>query len=40
MVPFAGWEMPVQYTGVIEEHRAVVEEQLKAMKEQRARSAN
>jgi aminomethyltransferase len=23
MVPFAGWEMPVQYTGVIEEHRAV-----------------
>lgn len=23
MVPFAGWEMPVQYTGVIEEHHAV-----------------
>ncbi len=23
MVPFAGYEMPVQYTGVIEEHRAV-----------------
>jgi aminomethyltransferase len=23
MVPFAGWEMPVQYAGVIEEHRAV-----------------
>ncbi len=23
MVPFAGWEMPVQYTGVIEEHKAV-----------------
>ncbi len=23
MVPFAGFEMPVQYTGVIEEHRAV-----------------
>ena len=23
MVPFAGWEMPVQYEGVIEEHRAV-----------------
>src|SRR5436190_2201501 len=23
MVPFAGWEMPVQYTGVIEEQRAV-----------------
>lgn len=23
MVPFAGWEMPVQYTGVIEEHRSV-----------------
>lgn len=22
MVPFAGWEMPVQYTGVIEEHTA------------------
>src|SRR5437763_5568652 len=23
LVPFAGWEMPVQYTGVIAEHRAV-----------------
>ena len=23
MVPFAGYEMPVQYEGVIEEHRAV-----------------
>ncbi|HEV2590353.1 MAG TPA: glycine cleavage system aminomethyltransferase GcvT [Gaiellaceae bacterium] len=23
MVPFAGWEMPVQYEGVIKEHRAV-----------------
>jgi aminomethyltransferase len=23
LVPFAGWEMPVQYTGVMEEHRAV-----------------
>ncbi|MDH3592883.1 MAG: glycine cleavage system aminomethyltransferase GcvT [Planctomycetota bacterium] len=23
MVPFAGWHMPVQYRGVIEEHRAV-----------------
>jgi aminomethyltransferase len=23
MVPFAGWEMPVQYEGVIQEHRAV-----------------
>ena len=23
MVPFAGWEMPVQYEGVIEEHRTV-----------------
>ena len=23
MVPFAGWEMPVQYAGVTEEHRAV-----------------
>jgi aminomethyltransferase len=22
MVPFGGWEMPLQYTGVIEEHRA------------------
>src|SRR5258706_7060473 len=23
MVPLAGWEMPVQYEGVIQEHRAV-----------------
>jgi aminomethyltransferase len=23
MVPFAGWEMPVQYTGIVEEHAAV-----------------
>jgi aminomethyltransferase len=23
LVPFAGWEMPVQYTGISEEHRAV-----------------
>ncbi|NTU70847.1 MAG: glycine cleavage system aminomethyltransferase GcvT [Coriobacteriia bacterium] len=23
MVPFAGWEMPVQYHGIIEEHRSV-----------------
>src|SRR5438876_12220289 len=23
LVPFAGWEMPVQYQGVIAEHRAV-----------------
>src|SRR5712691_9890621 len=23
MVPFAGWEMPVQYDGVIPEHKAV-----------------
>src|ERR671935_1195153 len=23
MVPFAGWEMPVQYDGVIAEHRSV-----------------
>src|SRR6266508_4794696 len=23
MVPFAGWDMPVQYAGVIPEHRAV-----------------
>ena len=23
MVPFAGWEMPVQYTGVVDEHLAV-----------------
>ena len=23
MIPFAGWEMPVQYTGLVEEHKAV-----------------
>jgi aminomethyltransferase len=23
IVPFAGWEMPVQYTGIVEEHNAV-----------------
>src|SRR5258706_12894848 len=23
IVPFAGWEMPVQYKGIVEEHRAV-----------------
>ena len=23
MVPFAGWEMPVQYTGIVPEHQAV-----------------
>ncbi len=23
MVPFGGWEMPVQYTGILDEHRAV-----------------
>lgn len=23
MVPFAGWNMPVQYTGIVEEHKAV-----------------
>src|SRR5262249_44964859 len=23
MVPFGGWEMPVQYTGIVEEHRTV-----------------
>src|SRR4029450_13043747 len=26
MVPFAGWEMPVQYEGVIQEHRSVRED--------------
>ena len=26
MVPFAGWEMPVQFSGLIEEHRAVREQ--------------
>lgn len=25
MVPFAGWEMPVQYSGIVEEHKAVRE---------------
>src|SRR5918992_684784 len=25
MVPFAGWEMPVQYAGIVEETRAVRE---------------
>ena len=25
MVPFGGWEMPVQYSGILEEHRAVRE---------------
>src|SRR3990170_4386406 len=23
MVPFAGWEMPVQYAGIVEEHNSV-----------------
>ena len=23
MVPFGGWDMPVQYSGILEEHRAV-----------------
>ena len=23
MVPFGGWEMPVQYAGIVEEHRTV-----------------
>ena len=23
IVPFAGWEMPVQYTGIVDEHVAV-----------------
>src|SRR4026209_2308086 len=23
MVPFGGWDMPVQYTGIIDEHRTV-----------------
>ncbi|MEI6339082.1 MAG: glycine cleavage system protein T, partial [Verrucomicrobiota bacterium] len=26
MVDFAGWEMPVQYSGILEEHRIVREE--------------
>src|SRR5690349_15954969 len=25
LVPFAGWEMPIQYAGIVEEHRAVRE---------------
>lgn len=25
MIPFGGWEMPVQYTGILEEHKAVRE---------------
>ena len=25
MVEFAGWDMPVYYTGILEEHRAVRE---------------
>ncbi len=25
MAPFAGWEMPIQYTGILDEHRAVRE---------------
>ena len=24
MVPFGGWEMPVQYTGIIEEHLSLI----------------
>ncbi len=23
VIPFAGWEMPVQYTGIVQEHHAV-----------------
>ena len=23
LIEFGGWEMPVQYTGIVEEHRAV-----------------
>jgi aminomethyltransferase len=23
LVEFGGWEMPVQYTGIVEEHKAV-----------------
>ncbi|MGH7422133.1 MAG: glycine cleavage system aminomethyltransferase GcvT, partial [Candidatus Methylomirabilales bacterium] len=23
MVPFGGWDMPVQYSGILDEHRAV-----------------
>ena len=26
MVPFAGYEMPIQYTGIVAEHRAVRED--------------
>jgi aminomethyltransferase len=26
MIPFGGWEMPVQYAGILEEHRAVREQ--------------
>jgi len=26
MVPFAGWEMPIQYSGIVEEHRVVREQ--------------
>jgi aminomethyltransferase len=25
MVPFGGWEMPVQYTGILDEHKQVRE---------------
>ena len=25
MVDFSGWEMPVQYSGILDEHRAVRE---------------
>ncbi len=25
MVPFSGWNMPVQYTGILDEHKAVRE---------------
>ncbi len=25
LVPFAGWELPVQYASIVEEHRAVRE---------------
>ncbi|MDP9034498.1 MAG: glycine cleavage system protein T, partial [Myxococcota bacterium] len=23
LVPFAGWEMPIQYSGIVDEHHAV-----------------
>ncbi len=26
MAPFGGWEMPIQYQGVLEEHRACRED--------------